>query len=415
MKQTLIITLILLVLITTASFLVPYDSTSKPATTREFYVGVTYCGNSTAEAKMLIDRVKTYTNLFVLQSFNISRNETATKEICDYAVAQGLNLIVNLGVHNDTTFQWQLPLLQNAKQRWGNKLLGVYYDDEPGGIQLDCDWQDFFASPYFTIIEQRFADNPQVKKLLKIHEDLLKANASGYTPKNYDNEAEWFTGSIQQWNGPARWKAAGFTLFISDYALYWWDYKAGYDVLLAQFGWNHTIAQDIALVRGAARMQNKTWGAILTWKYDEPPYIDSGENIYQQMLMAYETGAKYVVIFNHPKIGDNPYGVLMDEHFEALEKFWNDTMKAPNQKALPDFSQAEAALVLPRNYGWGMRRPDDRLWGFWGPDEKSPQTWETTHKLLEQNGLNLDIVYDDPDFPFTGRYPRIYYWNQTAF
>ena len=33
-----------------------------------FYVGVTYCGNNVTEAKLLIDRVRNYTNLFVIQS-----------------------------------------------------------------------------------------------------------------------------------------------------------------------------------------------------------------------------------------------------------------------------------------------------------------------------------------------------------
>jgi hypothetical protein len=285
----------------------------------------------------------------------------------------------------------------------------VYYDDEPGGAQLDCDWSGYFASPEFT----RHLPILYNTTLYKIYEETLKANTSGFTPKDYDKEAEWFTGSIRRWNAPDRWKAAGIPLFISDYALYWFDYLTGYDVVLAQFGWNHTLAQDIALIRGAARLQNKTWGAIITWKYTEEPYLDNGTEIYNQTLMAYEAGAKYVVIFNYPKIKDNPYGIMKDEHFEALEKFWNDVMTVPNLKTIPDASQAEAALVLPRNYGWGMRQPDDKIWGFWGPDAKSPQIWELSRKLLSQYSLGLDIVYDDPAFPVTGKYPRIYYWNQT--
>ncbi|GAG35080.1 unnamed protein product, partial [marine sediment metagenome] len=31
-----------------------------------------------------------------------------------------------------------------------------------------------------------------------------------------------------------------------------------------------------------------------------------------------------------------------------------------------------------------------------------------------QYGTSLDIVYDDPAFPVTGKYPKIYYWNQTT-
>ena len=419
MKKIFILSLILLVTIATAAFLVPYTLTNKSTETKPFYVGVAFCGNSTSEAKLLIDRVKTYTNLFVLQSFNFSRNETATKEICDYAVAQNLNIIVNFlnsASRDSSALAWQLPLLRNAKQRWGNRFLGVYFDDEPGGIQLDTDWASYFASPNFTMRSRQpwFRNS----SLYKIYQETLKPNVNSSTPKNYSEEAKWFTDIINwtlhpdQWKD--QWKAAGITSFTSDWALYWWDYLGGYDVILAQLGWNHTLTQDIALVRGAARLQNKTWGAIITWKYTEAPYLDNGAAIYNQTLMAYEAGAKYVVIFNYPKIEGNPYGIMTDEHFEALELFWNDVMTEPNLKTIPDFSQAEAALVLPKNYGWGMRHPDDKIWGFWGPDEKSPQIWELSRKLLSQYGLSLDIVYDAPAFPVTGKYPQIYYWNQTS-
>jgi hypothetical protein len=420
MNKILTFSTILMLIILTASFLVPSTLTNKSTEKKPFYVGVNYCGNSTSEAKLLIDRVKTYTNLFVLQSSTIWVNETATKEICDYAVAQGLNILVNLGTrnatlpwYNDTTFLWHLLLIQNAKQRWGNRFLGVYYDDEPGGVQLDYDWASFFASSNFTILSQ----SPLFRNssLYKIYQETLKANVSSSTPKNYSDEAKWFTDLIRMNLLPDRWKATGITSFTSDWTLYWWDYLGGYDVILAQLGWNHTLTQDIALVRGAARMQNKSWGTIITWKYDEPPYIDSGENIYQQILMSYEAGATYVVIFNYPQIEGNPYGgILTDDHFEALERFWNDVMTEPHTQNIPDYSQAEAALVLPTNYGWGMRRPDDTIWGFWGPDERSPQIWNISRTLLEQYGLNLDIVYDDPAFPATGKYSQIYYWNQTS-
>jgi hypothetical protein len=206
-------------------------------------------------------------------------------------------------------------------------------------------------------------------------------------------------------------KNVGIKTFTSDYVLYWFDYIGGYDVMLAQFGWNNSYIQDIALVRGAARMQNKPWGAIITWKYDEPPYLDSGEEIYKQMHTAYEAGAEYVILFNYPQIEGTPYGTLTEEHFEALEKVWNEVNQNPRN--MRDASQAEVALVLPRNYGWGMRHPEDWIWGFWGPDEKSPQIWIISRKLLAYYGTRLDIVYDDPAFPVTGKYPRIYYWNQT--
>ncbi len=102
---------------------------------------------------------------------------------------------------------------------------------------------------------------------------------------------------------------------------------------------------------------------------------------------------------------------MMNEHFEALERFWTDVVKNP--EVVQGIIEAEAVLVLPRNYGWGMRRPDDRIWGWWGPDEKSPHIWAISRQLLSKYGLHLDIVYEDPDFPVEDVYPQIYYWNQT--
>jgi len=51
---------------------------------------------------------------------------------------------------------------------------------------------------------------------------------------------------------------------------------------------------------------------------------------------------------------------------------------------------------------------------MWGPDDKSAQIWEISRRLLSEYGFKLDIVYDDPAFPATGRYKRVYYWNESA-
>ena len=70
--------------------------------------------------------------------------------------------------------------------------------------------------------------------------------------------------------------------------------------MFAELGWNNSVPQQIALVKGAARLQNKTWGTIITWKYDQAPYLDSGKEIYNQMLTSYKAGAEYIIIFNYP-------------------------------------------------------------------------------------------------------------------
>jgi hypothetical protein len=166
---------------------------------------------------------------------------------------------------------------------------------------------------------------------------------------------------------------------------------------------------EIAQIRGAATLQNKDWGAIITWKYDQPPYLDSGENIFNQMVTAYNAGAKYITVFDYPyNLTDNPYGAMADQHFEALQRFWYQVVN----KTAPTSTHAQAALVLPKDYGFGIRRVDDKIWGFWGPDSLSQPIWNNTQKLLTQFGLGLDIVYDDPAYPPMGNYSQLYFWNR---
>jgi hypothetical protein len=363
----------------------------------EFYLGVSFNGNTTAEAKLLIDRVKSYTNLFVVQSGPVSINETAMNEIVDYAVASGLDVIVHFGFFNPK-YPWQLPWLDYAKQQWDNHFLGVYLNDEPGGATVDLNWTGYFT-------QTRIRNDTDYL----LHSPAIDMALNGTLPPDYQQAAAHFNDQIWYNFGVNELKNRSIPAFTSDYALYWFDYLAGYDVVFTEFGSNSSLTQNVALDRGAARMQNKTWGAIITWTYDQPPYIASGSAIYQQMLDAYLAGAKYVIVFDYPQLPGNPYGILTDEHFEAIEQLWEATKTVKPD----DNQQDDAVLVLPLNYGWGLRREDDRIWGVWGPDEKSPQIWNISRALLTKYDFRLDMVYDDPRFP-VGGYERVYYWNQTS-
>ena len=81
----------------------------------------------------LVDKVKNYTNLFVLQSGSL-RSQNATETIGDYAVANGLHFSFYSSV--DAISRYNLNI-SAAKQRWGDMFLGVYYEDEPGGKMLE--------------------------------------------------------------------------------------------------------------------------------------------------------------------------------------------------------------------------------------------------------------------------------------
>jgi hypothetical protein len=424
--------LIVLLVASGSTAFVIYNINNESKAAPDVNVGVAFCGNTTAEAKLLIDRVKSYTNLFILDVAGnpINRNQTMIEEIGDYAVSDGLKIIINMGFNTSSpesplNWFWNQSSLDEIKQRWderwGSMFLGIYYGDEPGGIQLDGDWNLFFS--HLDSLSQNRSNATSsvpavyanaIQSLIGIQKKIQAANGSA--PADYNAEANFFVNDVVRDDpGFSSLKKTSFTTFTSDYGLYWFDYLGGYDVMLTQIGWNCSLAQQLDLVKGAAHMQNKEWGAIVTWKYGDWPYLDTGDQIYNQMMTAYKAGANYIVLFNYPVLDNNPYGLMEDEHFLALQRFWNDAPRIQKTDSANVASFAEAAMVLPSNYGWGMRRPDDVIWGFYGPDNITIPLATTMSKLLAQYGTRLDIIYDDPAYPIPkGSYQKIYYWNSTV-
>jgi len=389
----------------TVVFYFPNSTTTNTPIDPEPYFGVSFCGNTTDQAKLLIDKTKNYTNLFVLQSGPVSKNETATNIICDYAVDAGLDFIVFLGWF-DTEQPWQLPWVISASNRWGESFLGVYFFDEAGGIQIDQNWTRFFHRieeffpEYYNTIEQYIEEvgNPNVLR-------------------DYEEAKNRFIDSVVNHIELGKLINNSITAFTADYTLYWFDYLAGYDTVFVELGWNHDSRQHIGLCRGAANVQDKDWGTIIVWndrdlETNNTGYYKSGPEMLEDMYVSYETGARYIIIFNYPtNPPGNPYGILTDDHFDAMQQFWNYMEQNPENYGK---TTAKNALVLPENYAWGMRHLEDRIWGYWGPDEKSEQIWNLSQHLLDQHGFELDIVYDDPNYPLDDIYQEIIYWNSTG-
>ena len=374
------------------------NNTENTAIESEPYFGVSFCGNTTDQAKQLIDKTKDFTNLFVLQSGPVSKNKTATNIICDYAVKAGLDFIVFFGWF-DPAAPWQIPWLDYAEEQWGDKFLGVYFFDEPGGIQLDYDWE-------FNFYHIKEVD-PEVYQTIK---EYIEEDENQTVTRDYELVKNNYITYLRTHIELGILNNKSIIAFTSDYALYWFDYLAGYDTVFVELGWNHSTAQHIALCRGAATVQQKEWGTIIVWNGRNGVY-KTGPEMLEDMHVSYEAGANYIIIFNYPTDPPgNPYGILTDEHFEAMQEFWNYMKQNPEDYGK---TSAQAALVLPENYAWGMRRPDDKIWGYWGPDDLSPQIWDLSQKLLDQYGIAMDIVYDDSNYPLEKIYPKIIYWNST--
>ena len=352
------------------------------------YFGITFGLNTTEQAKQLIDKVKGYTNVFVVDSWTLDTlnetiNGTALTQVCDYAVSQGLKIIVYFSFISHQIYAWQFQWVTKARQRYGDKILGIYFIDEPGGKQIDLGaWGN--NTSFFQ-------------------------NATTYS--DYANIFVQSLGSIQSMNDS---RSTNLPAFTSDYALYWFDYLAGYNCVFAElYGTNQTSKiQQIDLCRGAADVQNKQWGVIITYSQNIPPYLENATDMLQDMSTAYRAGAKYILVFNYPTYPDNnTYGILGPDQFNAMKEFW--TQITSDQSNQFGTANAQAALVLPQDYGWGMRNSNDSIWGHWSAssDPLSGLIWNQTSSLLSTYGLRLDIIYNDTSFNFEGKYSKIYYWN----
>jgi hypothetical protein len=353
--------------------------------TSEFFVGVEFAySDSVSDLKNLVDKVKDYTNLFVLGSVDMTFNKTALDESCDYIYEAGLYFLVlftdtELYRHRpDSTVYEPLFWIYEARQKYGEKFWGVYRYDEPGGNQLD--------------------DGPSAL--------LNRTEAAAYG--TYSNASTYYVDNLSFL--VKYYKYVSREVFTADYGLYWFDYKAGYDAVFADFGFNLSRPLQIALCRGAATAQNRDWGTIVTWTYNDTQYLESGDELYSDLKLAYDSGAKYAIVFSYPTIG--PYGTLGKEHFDALQKFWDYTRSNPYSRGV---NEAKVAYVLPKDYGFGLRRADDTIWGLWDADELSGKVWSDVNKLIVQYGSQLDVVYDGPEFmdAVKSRYDRLFFWNET--
>ena len=413
-KFTITIILISAVFLPTVCFF-PANGSTGTAAQDIPYFGVTFGGNTTAEAKVLIDKVKGYTNLFVVDNWDIAMNETALTEICQYAYDANLYFMVyfsfifsnvsslnpnSLNLYKDAGIEpFHVPWLSSANDRWGDKFLGAYVLDEPGGKQIDFGHYSGFATTYSGRNQTTFAN---VTNYSDAANRFVRGLKTTYTQRLNNATVR---NSIPNATGRV------IPVFTADNALYWFDYLAGYNAVFAELGWTNNEVQHIALCRGAANVQNKQWGAIICWASNNPPTMASGPQMLEDLNLAYSAGAQYLLVFNYPQL--NPYGNLLDEHFKALQDFWNQMHNSPRSVAAKD---SHVALVLPKDYGWGMRQPSDNIWGIWqvDTDSSAPAIGTKISTLIKQYGTNLDIIFDDNTYNYSQKYSTIYYWNGTT-
>ena len=165
----------------------------------------------------------------------------------------------------------------------------------------------------------------------------------------------------------------------------------------------------MSLVRGAAQIQNRQWGILIGWKYDYSPYLASWEELFEDMVFAYDSGAKYILVFDSNN--DWTRDILEEEHIDAMEQFWQYVQENPRK----DFEVSERTiLVLPGDYGCGFRWPGDKLWGIWDQGLDSETINLAISNMLEVYGDKLDIIFDDELSPYSSYgYSQLIRWDDS--
>jgi hypothetical protein len=180
------------------------------------------------------------------------------------------------------------------------------------------------------------------------------------------------------------------------------------NTVFTEFGWNNSRQMDIAFCRGAATAQDKDWGVMITWTYNQPPYLENATKLYADMKLAYDNDANYIVVFNSD--GSNS-GILDNDQFNAIQAFWQYVQSNPKTN---DVSRGRVAYVLPEGYGYGFRGMNDSIWGLWEADNFSDHQLSNINSEFQQYGSKLDVIFDDPLFSFyQNPYSRAIYWNET--
>ena len=349
----------------------------------DVFVGVDVAYDNVEEVKKVVDEVKAYTNFFVVGSTGITYYLDKLTEVCQYIYDNGLYFAtythLNISIPQA---QW----VSDARQRWGDRFIGLYAYDELGGTQID-----------------RHVWNNELQVLVPEADNYTEA-ADKYV-ENMNLVLNYFR---------VNWNTSDFPLVTSDYALYEFNYRGGYDAVFAQFAWNHSRPINVALCRGAATVRNKNWGAMITYTYDTPPYLASGIEIYNDMVNAYQNGAKYIVVFDYAKdpVTNATYGILQQEHLDALRQFWQ---YIKNNHRVNDTVDDRVAYVLPKDYGYGFRGPNDVIWGLWNADTLSSKIWNDTNNLANYYGSRFDIIYEDVLMQnATLKYQKLIFWNETV-
>ena len=182
-----------------------FQSNPQTSASPDIFIGVDVAYADLSAIKNLIEKISSYTNLFVIGSTGISHDETKLSETCQYLYERNINFIVY------TDNPRRLSIINEIGKKYPDHFLGVYFDDEQGGRQLDqFEWRWVNEATSYSDASNQFVQG-----------------------------LKWWLNRRYPLNETTTPAPSDYHLFTSDYTLYWFDYKSGYDTDFAEFGCHH--------------------------------------------------------------------------------------------------------------------------------------------------------------------------------
>ncbi len=192
-RRTAVLAIALVAVISVSLFVAVELESNWRQSTPKFFLGVELAYGGFNEVASMVDKVKNYTNLFVIGTPDISKNLTELNAACNYIYGARLYFIIlftDPNMYKYTPQMW----ISEASRDYGDRFLGVYWIDEPGGKQLGTKNEGFVPNA------TSYTD------AASLYVELVNAHLRIYSPVSP-------------------------RLFTPDYALYWFDYKAGYNTV----------------------------------------------------------------------------------------------------------------------------------------------------------------------------------------
>ncbi len=209
--------------------------------------------------------------------------------------------------------------------------------------------------------------------------------------QSYQSVANAYVGNLSAKIQP--YLNSGVMTFTSDYGLYWFDYKAGYDAILAEVGGNNGSRQlQISLCRGAATAQGKDWGIMVTTETDNGQVMESGPELYDDLVLGYNSGAKYAIVFDYA-LAVSPSSQRIEPYQPYEYRIVQErTLRSAQELLESMFSKTQASTVASKRTRLSSfrktsvlafaTRKGDTVWGVFNSSVYSQAMWTDANSYL---------------------------------